>query len=130
MPEDHGSQPPPIPPAPGQPAPPPPPGYSWGQTPPFGQPPSYPYPVPANPPVRSTNGFAVASLVLGILWIYGITSILALIFGLVARGQIARSRGWQTGDGLAIAGIVLGLVGIAGIVVLIIVAVSTAHFTY
>ena len=126
MSDDHASQPPPIPPVPtAPPVPPPPPG--WWQA--GGQPvsPGEPYPYPYS---RSTNGFAVASLVLGIIWIWGITSVLALIFGLLGRGQISRSRGWQTGDGLAIAGIVLGLVGIAVTIVLIIVAVSNANFTY
>lgn len=49
-------------------------------------------------------------MVLGILWIYWIGSILALIFGYVARSQI-RERG-DSGDGMAIAGIVLGWVGL------------------
>ncbi|MGH3909384.1 MAG: DUF4190 domain-containing protein [Pseudonocardiaceae bacterium] len=49
-------------------------------------------------------------MVLGILWIYWIGSILALIFGYVARSQI-RERG-ESGDGMAIAGIVLGWIGI------------------
>ncbi len=60
-----------------------------------------------------TNGYAVASLVLGILWIWWLGSILALFFGYVARSQIKESRGRQGGDGLAIAGIVLGWVGAA-----------------
>ncbi len=60
-----------------------------------------------------TNGFAVASLVLGILWLYWVGSILALVFGYVAKGQIDRSGGAQGGRGLAIAGIVLGWVGVA-----------------
>jgi Domain of unknown function (DUF4190) len=71
-----------------------------------GYPPRYPdYPMPG-----PTNGFAIASLVLGILWIWWFGSILALIFGYVARKQI-RERN-ETGDGLAIAGIVLGWVGV------------------
>jgi hypothetical protein len=57
-----------------------------------------------------TNGLAVASLVLGILWVFWIGSILALIFGYVARKQIMERN--QGGAGLAIAGIVLGWVGI------------------
>lgn len=44
------------------------------------------------------------------MWIYWIGSILALIFGYVARSQI-RERG-DSGDGMAIAGIVLGWVGL------------------
>lgn len=56
---------------------------------------------------------AIASLVLGILWIYGIGSILALIFGYLGKKEIDRSDGAQTGRGMAIAGIVLGWLGIA-----------------
>jgi hypothetical protein len=70
-----------------------------------GYPAPYGYPVP-----RRTNGLAIASMVLGILWIYWIGSILALVFGYIARGQI-RERG-EAGDGMAIAGIVLGWVGV------------------
>ena len=75
----------------------------------------------AYPPViqTSTNGFAVASLVLGIVWMYWLGSILALVFGYVAKGQIDNSGGTQSGRGMAIAGIVLGWVGI-GVLVLIV----------
>jgi Domain of unknown function (DUF4190) len=59
-----------------------------------------------------TNGFAIASLVLGIAGAYGVTAILALIFGYRARREIDESNGQQTGRGLAVAGIVLGWVGI------------------
>lgn len=74
----------------------------------------------------STNGLAVASLVLGIVWIWGVGSILALIFGLVARSQISRSAGTQGGGGMAVAGIVLGAVGIALILIIIIVAAANS----
>lgn len=67
-----------------------------------------------------TNGLAIASLVLGVLWLYWIGSILALILGYVARGQIRRSNGAQVGDGIAIAGIVLGWIGLAVLVLLIV----------
>ncbi|HWR47349.1 MAG TPA: DUF4190 domain-containing protein [Pseudonocardiaceae bacterium] len=76
-----------------------------------GYPGAHGYPgYPGYPIQRPTNGFAIASLVLGIIWIYWIGSILALIFGYIARKQI-RERG-EGGGGLAIAGIVLGWVGI------------------
>ncbi len=75
---------------------------------PFGAPPPEPVVVHS----QSTNGFAVASLVLGIIWIFWLGSILALIFGYIAKGQINASAGAQGGRGLAIAGIVLGWVGI------------------
>jgi hypothetical protein len=65
---------------------------------------------------------AIASLVLGILWLYWIGSILALVFGYVARRQIDESRGAQTGRGMATAGIVLGWIGV-GIISLILVIV-------
>ncbi|MDQ3455394.1 MAG: DUF4190 domain-containing protein [Actinomycetota bacterium] len=73
------------------------------------------------PPPRRTNAMAVASMVVGILWIYWIGSILALIFGYVARHQIRRSG--DGGNGMAIAGIVLGWIGV-GFLVLAIMAVA------
>jgi hypothetical protein len=53
-----------------------------------------------------TNGLAIASLVLGLVPVAGIGSILAVVFGCVALGQI-RETGAQ-GRGMAIAGIWLG----------------------
>ena len=55
----------------------------------------------------------------GIVWIWGVTSVLAIIFGLIARRQIKERN--ETGDGMAIAGIVLGILGVVGAVILIIV---------
>jgi hypothetical protein len=69
---------------------------------------------------RSTNGFAIASLVLGVLWLASIGSILAVIFGVVARRQNKRTG--EAGDGLALAGIILGVVGIAALLAVIVVA--------
>ena len=77
-------------------------------------------PVPIAAP-KSTNGLAIASLVLGILCVWWVGSILALIFGYVARGQIRESNGSQGGNGMAIAGIVLGWVWM-GVLALIITA--------
>jgi hypothetical protein len=68
------------------------------------------------PLVAHTNGLAVASLVLGILWLGGIGAILAVIFGHSAKRQIAVSEGTQSGRGLAVAGLVLGWIGVAGII--------------
>lgn len=76
-------------------------------------------------PVSTTNGLAIASLVLGILWVYWIGSVLALIFGLVARKQI-KERG-QDGQGMATAGIVLGAIGIATFVIFVIIIITAAH---
>jgi Domain of unknown function (DUF4190)/Domain of unknown function (DUF1707) len=81
-----------------------------------------PVPPPAAPArptfVRAqapTNGFAIASLVLGLFWMWWIGSVLAVVFGHVALRQIARSG--QSGRGLAIAGIVLGYIGMATLLI-------------
>jgi hypothetical protein len=63
------------------------------------------------------NGLAIASMVLGIVWVYWIGSILALIFGYTAKKQI-KQRGGQ-GGGMATAGIVLGWVGIGFMIIII-----------
>ena len=69
-----------------------------------------------------TNGFAVASMVLGIVWAMGLGSILALVFGYIGKKQIDQSGETQTGRGMAIAGIVLGWVGV-GLILLMIASV-------
>ena len=56
------------------------------------------------------SGLAIASLVLGLLWLFSIGSLLAIVFGSVALYQIRISRGRVAGTGLAIAGLVLGIV--------------------
>jgi Domain of unknown function (DUF4190) len=75
-----------------------------------------PPPPPSEEPVyvhtQGTNGFSVASLVLGILWLFWLGSVLALVFGYIALGQIKSTGDRQGGKGLAIAGIVLGWVGV------------------
>ena len=99
------------------------PGPQYGQ-PQYGQPQQYgqPYPYPYAPP-RSTNGMAIASMVLGILWLYWIGSILALVFGYVAKKQI-RERG-EAGGGMATAGIVLGWIGVGLLVIVLLGLVAT-----
>jgi Domain of unknown function (DUF4190) len=85
--------PPPPPPASGQPG-----GYGSQSTP-------------------RTNGLAIAALVLGIAGLVfnpcGVASILALVFGYMAKGQIDRAPETQGGGGMAIAGIILGWIGVA-----------------
>ena len=51
-------------------------------------------------------------------------SILALVFGYVAKQQIDQSAGQQVGRGMAVAGIVLGWVWIGILLTLILVGVS------
>ncbi len=71
----------------------------------FAASPSAPPPVPAPPVETKTSGMAIASLVLGILGICGITALVGLILGIVSLGRINRSGGRLSGQGLAIAGI-------------------------
>jgi len=74
-------------------------------------------------PKPKANGLAVASMVIGIIGmvmyltfilavIGAIACILALIFGMVSKGQIDQAAGTQGGRGFAITGIVLGWVGV------------------
>ena len=79
-----------------------------------------PEPAAAPPPYPQASGFAIASLVLGILWLYWIGSILALVFGYLARGEIRRDPQRVGGRGMALAGIVLGWVGVATLVLAIV----------
>ncbi len=96
-------------------APPPPPtGYGYGYAPGYG--------------VARTNGLAVASLVLGIVgWaLCGIGSILAIVFGVIARNQIRASGGREGGDGMAKAGVILGCVFLVLLVAYVIVVAIVA----
>jgi hypothetical protein len=91
---------------------------------------NYPEATAQNAPQASygTNGYAIASLVLSIVWIGGLGSLLAVIFGFMARGQISRTG--QGGNGMAVAGIVLGILGVVGAIgwyVALAAAVSHAH---
>ena len=80
-----------------------PPGDPFAQTPPTDQ---HVYPSQPPPPTygspRPTSGFAIASMVLGILG----TGIIAVIFGHVAMKDIKKTG--KDGKGMAIAGLVLG----------------------
>ncbi len=98
----------------------------------FGQPqPGWPTPPSVqssgSPDSGSAFGFAITSMVLGILWVYWIGSILALVFGHLALKQMKQSNNFR-GKGFAIAGVALGWtwIGILTLIVVIgVVAVST-----
>ena len=80
-----------------------------------------PAPVLWQPP--PTNGHATASLVLGVVSLVGcsfLTGIPAVVFGQMARREIAASGGRQGGADLATVGIVLGLVAtVLGVLVVL-----------
>ncbi len=75
----------------------------------------------ASPP-PTTNGLAVAALVLGILWLWWVGSVLALIFGYVSKKQIDESGATQGGRGMAVAGIVLGWIGVGTLTLILVIA--------
>jgi hypothetical protein len=117
-PDDNPFAPPPegfVPPHPAPSSPPPPaPAYAVPPPPVYGATPAY-YPQGyAAPP--STNGSAVASLVLGIVglltcgYTFFIAPVLAVVLGVKARRQIRESG--QQGAGMALAGIITGVIGL------------------
>jgi hypothetical protein len=102
------------------------PGWAaYGQPQPGAGPTQLPWSAAGQPgPQQSgTDGFAIASLVLGLLGFIGICAILGLIFGLVALNRIGSTR--RGGRGMAIAGTVIGGVWLA-ITIIVVIAVSVA----
>jgi hypothetical protein len=65
--------------------------------------------------VLGVNVYAVASLVLGLVWLGGIGSILAVVFANIAKNEIAQTN--ESGYGMATAGQVLGWIGIVVMVI-------------
>jgi hypothetical protein len=107
----------------------PPPGPPPGYASPMGA--GYSYP-PGGPqyayvPMRRTNGLAIASLVCSIVWLGGVGSLLAIIFGFIARSQIKRAEDHQQGRGLALAGIIVGFLGLVTTGLVIALAVVVVH---
>ena len=98
---------------------------------PSAPPPGYGAPPYAYESPQKANGLAIASLVLGIIWVYWLGSVLAIVFGFIALKQINESNGAQSGRGMAIAGIVLGLIGVAilALVIILVVAIDSTSPT-
>ena len=63
----------------------------------------------------TSNGFCVASLVLGIIGIPAFCAIipgaLAIVFGIIGYNQVSKSGAQGGGKGMAIAGIICGCIG-------------------
>lgn len=96
--------------------PPPPPGPPPGA---YAYPPVPGYPPPAYPVKPKANGFALTSMILGILGLtiglcllfFPVMPILAVVFGYVGLGQMRKTG--APGRGYAITGLVTGYIGIA-----------------
>lgn len=82
---------------------------------------------------RAGSGFAITSLVLGIIGLAGVAivaSIPAIIFGGIALARANNGRG--NGKGMAIAGLVLGIIGtlIGLLLIAIIVTLQVSGFDW
>jgi hypothetical protein len=76
-----------------------------------------------------TSGLAIASLFLGIVWLFGVGSILAILLGLLGMKEIKASEGRLGGRAIALAGVIVGVVGLASLGILIGFLLSSAHHT-
>ncbi len=89
--------------------------------------PLYPQQGYGSPAPRSNSGTAIASLVCGILgWtvLPFIGSVLAIILGHMAMGEIKRSGGLMGGKGMATVGLILGYAAIVLSLIGVILAIS------
>jgi uncharacterized protein DUF4190 len=82
---------------------------------------------PAESDGAETSGLAIASLVLGIFWVFGLASIAAIVVGVRAKREIDASGGALGGRVLAIAGIAIGIAGLASSGLLIAFVIASAH---
>jgi hypothetical protein len=79
---------------------------------------------PAAPVVygRTTDGYAIASLVTGIVGV----PIVPIVLGVSARRRIRESGNLKDGDGLAIAGIVIGILQMAILAIVLVALLAGA----
>jgi uncharacterized protein DUF4190 len=70
------------------------------------------YVPPASSRHAPVNRLAAASIVFAVAWVWGIGSLLAVIYGSMAKRAIDRSSGRVGGGGIAVCAIVLGCVGL------------------
>jgi hypothetical protein len=82
---------------------------------------------PADSDGAETSGLAIASLVLGIFWVFGLSSIAAIVLGIRAKREIDASGGALGGRGLAAAGIAIGIAGLASSGLLVAFVIASAQ---
>jgi hypothetical protein len=93
----------------------------------FPPPPSDREPQSLDPQYQVTSGYAIAALCCGIgSLLCGLSAILAIILGFVARRNIRGSGGYEKGNGLALAGIILGTVYLVVVVAAVVIISITA----
>jgi Domain of unknown function (DUF4190) len=69
-------------------------------------------------PRRQVSSAAVVSLVFGILWLWGIWSLIALVVGIAGVRECRDND--MAGDTAAVFGVILGVLGLAATVLLVI----------
>jgi hypothetical protein len=97
-----------------------------------------PVPPPISPPVsgrvRTTNSYAMAGMIFGILAFFCcckfLFGALGIIFSLIGLSQINRHPELYEGRGLAIAGLVLSILSLLLALVFIMIALATGHFHF
>jgi Tfp pilus assembly protein PilE len=77
-------------------------------------------------PAPSSDGKAIASLVLSILWLAGFGSIAGVILGHLSRGEAKRAG--RAPSGMALAGLIIGYVGAALFLIGILAAIAIPVF--
>jgi hypothetical protein len=70
-------------------------------------------------PARRVNPLAIASIVVGVLWMWWLGSFAAVVMGHVALRQIEQSGGTQTGRTAALAGLGIGYFGLTALLAVI-----------
>ena len=75
-------------------------------------------------PYRRPNGLAIASVVAGVLWMWWLGSIAAVVMGHVALRQIAQSGGTQSGRKAALAGLAVGYFALTVLLAIIVFSVD------
>jgi hypothetical protein len=82
---------------------------------------------PAETEGADTSGLAIASLVLGIVWLFGLSSIAAIVLGVRAMREIDAAQGALGGRALAVAGVAIGLAGLASTGLVVAFVIASAH---
>ncbi len=101
------------------------PAFTWGSEP--AARPDAPYQWSTAVDASRTDRLAVASLLCSVAgFVTGLTALLGIVFGLVARYRIKRSRGASKGLRLALSGVLVGILALAWTVVVVEVALRAA----
>jgi Domain of unknown function (DUF1707)/Domain of unknown function (DUF4190) len=74
-------------------------------------------------PSRRPNGLAIASVVVGVLWMGWLGSVAAVVMGHIALRQIDRSGGTQIGRAAAVAGLAVGYFALTVLLAIIVFSV-------